>query len=49
MNSWYDIMGDGKYDESQIAMSARRVLKTIDAEAKAFNNDYSKVFLGGFS
>jgi phospholipase/carboxylesterase len=53
MNSWYDILAlkgpDVRVDESQIQRSTQRILKVVDSEAKALGNDYTKVFIGGFS
>ena len=51
MNSWYDILSlsDGRVDETQIAKSTKRVLTVIHQEARLLGEDYTKIFLGGFS
>lgn len=52
MNSWYDILSLGKdkrVDEGQITKSTERITKVIEDEVKELNNDYGKVFIGGFS
>jgi phospholipase/carboxylesterase len=53
MNSWYDIKSFNKaedtVEESDVITNSYRVKKVIDNEVKAFNGDYSKIFLGGFS
>eukprot|EP00347_Sterkiella_histriomuscorum_P018729 403344400 len=52
MNSWYDIMSLGKdirFDETQVQKSTKRVLSVISQEVADLNNDYSKIFIGGFS
>jgi predicted esterase len=52
MNSWYDILTTSypeKLNETQILQSTKRVLKVIEQEAKLLNDDYSKIFIGGFS
>ena len=52
MASWYDILSLGpavKVDEAQVTRSTQRVLTVTDQEAALLGNDYSKVFIGGFS
>ena len=52
MNSWYDIFSLGKdvrIDENQVQRSTKRVLTVLNEEAAVLGNDYSKVFVGGFS
>lgn len=54
MPSWYDILDLTKRDESSISKkdvieSSKKILKFVEEEAKDLNNDYSKIFLGGFS
>jgi predicted esterase len=54
--SWFDLLGENGaiiteddivFDD--LVKSADRIKKLIEEEAKAVNNDYSKVFVGGFS
>lgn len=53
MNSWYDIKsfsrGDDSYEESDVVKNSIRIRKAIENEVKKLDNNYSKVFLGGFS
>jgi predicted esterase len=54
MPSWYDILDLSKRDESAISKkdvfeSSDRILKYAEEEVKQLNNDFSKIFLGGFS
>ena len=52
MNSWFDITALGEslsVNEEQINASTSRVTQVLEEEAKALGDDYSKVFVGGFS
>ena len=52
MNSWYDIMSLGsnvKFDEAQVQKSTKRIFGVVNEEAKSFEGDYKRVFIGGFS
>jgi phospholipase/carboxylesterase len=53
MNSWYDIKnfqrGEDSYDESDVVKNSARIRKVIENEAKKLENNFSKVFIGGFS
>lgn len=55
MPSWYDILAlnesDPKKSVSQpdVIYSKNRILSFVNEEIKELNNDYSKVYIGGFS
>ena len=54
MPSWYDILDLHKRDESAISKkdveeSSKRIMTYVNDELPGVNNDFSKVFLGGFS
>lgn len=55
MPSWYDIKSfdpknhKNSVDELDVAASFKRVMTYVDEEVVGLNNDYSKVFIGGFS
>ena len=53
-NSWFDILDFNKLTEGSInfddiTKNSERIYKIIDEEAKLLNNDYSKIYIGGFS
>lgn len=50
--SWYDIKGfQGESDISQVDIkeNSKRVMEVIDKEAALLQNNYSRIFIGGFS
>ena len=55
MTSWYDIVSldtsglSKNIDLNQLNESWDIILNFVDQEAQIFDNDYSKVFIGGFS
>lgn len=55
MPSWYDIKTldpkshKSSVSEVDVAASCKRIMSYVDEEVVALNNDYSKVFIGGFS
>ena len=53
MPSWFDIViikeGEFTAKQSDVEKSYNRVKDTIEKEVKAYNNDYKKIFIGGFS
>lgn len=52
MSSWFDIKDMTKFSvcENEAGRNALRISKLIDNEvSKNLNNDYSKIFIGGFS
>ncbi len=52
MNSWFDIHPPNqprKYNHDDVVQNQKRILETIDEEIKYYNDNPSKVFLGGFS
>jgi len=48
-HSWYDYISNRKVNENSYSHHVERITKVIDSEALLLKNDYSKVFLGGFS
>ena len=51
VNQWYDILDlkEGKVDEVSLEASTQRVLSVVHEEALLLREDYTKIFVGGFS
>ena len=54
ITNWFDIYKPGFHDTSyynfeDAATSSNRIIKIIKNEAKKLKNDYSKIYIGGFS
>ena len=52
LNSWFDIKGFTKEEDinlNDIKKNSESFYKLIEEEAKQYNNEYKKIFLGGFS
>ena len=54
ITNWFDVYKQGFHDTSyynfeDAATSSNRIIKIIKNEAKKLNNDYSKIYIGGFS
>lgn len=47
--SWYQTIDRSKFLVGQYEDNIDRICNIIDKEAKLLNNDYKKIFLGGFS
>ena len=54
ITNWFDVYKQGFHDTSyynfeDAATSSNRIIKIIKNEAKKLKNDYSKIYIGGFS
>ena len=54
ITNWFDVSKPGFHDKSDYNFddaitSSNRIIKIIKSEAKKLNNDYSKIYIGGFS
>ena len=54
ITNWFDVYKQGFHDTSyynfeDCATSSNRIIKIIKNEAKKLKNDYSKIYIGGFS
>ena len=54
ITNWFDVYKPGFHDKNyynfaDVALSSNRIIKIIKTEAKKLNNDFSKIFIGGFS
>ena len=54
ITNWFDVYKSGfrnksDYNFDDVATSSNRIIKIIKNEAKKLKNDYSKIYIGGFS
>ena len=54
ITNWFDVYKPGFHDKNyynfaDVALSSNRIINIIKTEAKKLNNDFSKIFIGGFS
>jgi len=54
ITNWFDVYKPGfqetsYYNFDDVAISSNRIIKIIKNEAKKLKNDYSKIYIGGFS
>ena len=54
MNSWFDIkrfpiLDENCYNYEDVKTMSKSIIEFIKEEAKLLNNDFSKIYLGGFS
>lgn len=52
MNSWFDFKGftsENDVSQQDIMKNTKMIIELVHQEAKKFNGDYKKVFVGGFS